>query len=193
MERSDFFKGLMKFWWIPLITGLAFIGFGAWLICDPSPSIKIMSYIFAGCIGALGIFNLIYGFCNSDSYGGYGWAMAGGIIEILLCFFLFYAPEISLEWVFTYGVAVYILFMAVYSFVESYMISRYHSGLFWLLLLFLLGSLVFSMIFILGSGAGVVGGGWVYLGIAFISYGIYRALFSCKMHKINQLMKNDAE
>ena len=188
MERSNYFFGLAKNWWIPLLTGLVFIGFGIWCLCDPSQSLPLMAYIFAGCIAAIGIFNILYGISNTDSNHGYGAAMAAGVIEILFGIFIFWIPGPALVWAFTYGVGIYIIFMSVYSFFDN-MMAKGSSSLFWFILLFLLASLVFSLIFILGPIGGAILG-WLYIGIAFICYGVYRVLLSCKLRQLNENLRN---
>ena len=189
MEKSNYFYGLTKLWWIPLITGLVFIGFGIWCLCDPSSSLPILAYIFAGCIGAIGIFNLIFGFSNAAANHGWGWAAAGGIVEILFAILLFFIPTPILTWVFVYGVGIYIIFMSIYSFCDSFMMSSYSSSLFWWILPFLLASLVFALIFILGPiGGSIIG--WLYIGISFICYGVFRLLLSFRIRKINQSFRN---
>lgn len=189
MERTNYFSGLTRLWWIPMLTGLAFIGFGVWCLCDPSQSLPILAYIFAGCIGLLGIFNLCYGLVNASRNNGWGWAMAGGIVEILFSIFLFFTPTPMLTWVFVYGVGIYIIFMAIYSFCESFMWSNYSSALTWVLFFFLIASLVFALIFILGPIGGAVLG-WLYIGISFICYGVYRILFSSRIYNINKQLKS---
>lgn len=192
MEKSNFIYGLTKFWWIPLLTGLVFIGFGAWILGDPTQSLPILAYIFAWTIGVLGVCNIIYGFCNADSYHGYGYSLAAGCIEVIFAFFIAWMPREVIGTVFAYGTGIYILFMSIYSFFESYASSRNtegNTGLFWLLVIFLLGSLFFSLWFILGP-AGLAITGWIYLGIAFCCYGVYRIIFAFNVRRINRNIRN---
>lgn len=189
MERSNFIYGLTKFWWIPLITGLAFIGFGVWCLCNPVESLKILAYIFAGALGAVGIFNLIFGFANITSSHGWGWAVACGIIEILCSIWLFFLPSPLLTSAFIFAMGIYIIFVSVNAIGESFMMSGYAS--FWLvwLMLLLFASIIFSCIFLAGP---IVGGiaVWLWIGISFICYGTFRVLFSLKIKRINNNFNN---
>ena len=185
MKTSNYLHGLTRFWWIPLLTGLIFIGFGVWCLCDPAPSLTILAYIFAGAIGAVGLFNLFYGLGNVSSTYGWGWSVAAGIVEILFSIFLFFIPSPVLTWVFVYGIGLYIIFMAVYSFFDGFMMSRESPAWVTFLILFLLASLVFAIIFICGPiGGGIIG--WLWIGISFICYGIFRVLISCKIRQLNK-------
>lgn len=189
MEKKNYFYGLNRLWWLPLISGLIFIGFGIWCLCDPAPSLTLLAYIFAGGLGAVGIFNVVYGLCNTGSYHGWGWALACGILEILVSIWLFFLPPEILTPAFIWGIGIYIIIMAIWAICESFMVSRYAS--FWggWLFLFLLVALFFACIFVLGPiGAGIAG--WLYIGISFISYGIYRVLFALKISRINRDFRN---
>lgn len=188
MERNNYFSGITRLWWLPLLSGLIFIGFGVWCLCDPSASLPILAYIFAGFIGLIGIFNLVYGLANVNNNSGWGWAMGGGIVEILFSILLFFIPTPVLTWVFVYGVGIYIIFMSIYSFCDSYAMSRYSSSLFWLLLVFLLASIVFALIFILGPIGGAIVG-WLWIGISFLCYGVFRILIACKIYNINKQLR----
>lgn len=185
MERSNYFYGLARLWWLPLLSGLVFLGFGVWCLCDPSQSFELLAYIFAGLIGAVGIFNLVYGLSNINSYHGWGWAVAGGIVEILFSIFLFFVPGSILAWVFGYGVGLYIIFMAIYSFFDGFMMSRFSSSWFACLLVVLLAALAFAFIFILSPiGPAVVG--WIWLGISFLCYGAYKIGLAFRIRQLNK-------
>ena len=185
MERTNYIQGLTRFWWVPLITGLIFIGFGIWCLCNPVSSLELMAYIFAGAVGAGGILSLIFGFTNISNNTGWGWSVACGIIEILCSIWLFFLPAPVLTTAFIFAVGLYIIFVSINGIGESLLLSTYAP--FWLigLLLLIFGAIIFACIFL---AAPIVGGiaVWIYIGISFICYGVYRVLYSAKIHKINQ-------
>lgn len=183
MKTNSNIYGPSRFWWIPIISGLIFIVFGILCLCSPAATLPVLAYVFAGCIGAVGIFNLFFGFFNTGSYHGWGFAAAAGVIEILFSIFLFFLPAATLTYVFTYGVGVYIIFMTVYSFFDGLMQGTKSFG-FWVILFFLLAALVFALIYILGPIGGAVLG-WLYIGISFICYGIYRIIFASRLHRLS--------
>lgn len=192
MEKTNYFYGMSRLWWIPLLTGLIFIGFGVWCLCDPAPSLSILAYIFAGLIGAVGVFNFIFGLCNVSSYHGWGWAVAAGVVEILFSIFLFFIPTAILTWIFVYGVGLYIIFMAIYSFFDSFMLARSSALYIFFTALFLIAALVFAFFFILSPGGvnNVSVLGWLWIGISFICYGIFRVMLSCKIRQLNNNLRN---
>lgn len=184
MENSKLFYKPTRFWWIPLLTGLVFIGFGIWCLCNPVSSLTIMAYIFAGGVGLVGLINLFYGFANIKNNHGWGWAVACGIIEILCSVWLFFLPSSWLTQGFIFCVGLYIIFVAINAISESFVMYSYSS--FWSVWLFLLllVSIGCACFFLAGPILGGVAV-WIYIGISFITYGIARALLALKLKKIN--------
>lgn len=185
MNQSNFIFKATRFWWLPLLTGLVFIGFGIWCLCNPVSSLTILAYIFAGAIGAVGLCNLIYGFANTSNNHGWGWAVACGIIEILFSIWLFFLPSNILTQAFIFCVGLYIVFVSINAISESFVLYNYSS--FWSVWLFLLllVSVVCACIFLAGPIVGAMAV-WIYIGISFITYGVFRVLLSLKIKKINK-------
>lgn len=184
MNTNDLFYRVTKFWWIPMLTGLIFIGFGIWCLCNPVSSLTLMAYIFAGGIGAVGIFNLIYGFANVRNNHGWGWAVACGIIEILVAIWLFFLPSPTLTQAFIFCVGLYIIFVSINAISESFVMYSYSS--FWSVWLFLLllVSIICACFFLAAPIMGAMAV-WIYIGVSFITYGVFRVLFSLKIKRIN--------
>lgn len=185
MDKSDLFYNPTRLWWVPFIGGLIFIGFGIWCICNPISSLTIMAYIFAGALGAVGIFNLIYGFVNVKSNHGWGWSVACGIIEILCSIWLFFLPSGLLTEALIFCSGLYIIFVSVNAISESFVMYSFSS--FWSVWLFLLllVAIVCACMFLVGPVMGA-SATWLYIGISFITYGVARCLFSLKLNRINK-------
>lgn len=205
MKTSDYYFGLNKYWWLPLVSGIIFIGLGVWCLCAPAYFLDIMAYVFAGAFGAVGLFNLFYGICNFNTNPGWGWAVAAGVVEILFCFFLFFIPESILAYVFVYGIGLYVIFMAIYSFFEYFMVARSNGFWFTLIILSCLAAIAFAITFMVGPGASELVGsvtaplagtivpaiiGWLWMGISFLCYGAYRVMLSCRMKAMNDDYRN---
>ncbi|MCH5232192.1 MAG: DUF308 domain-containing protein [Muribaculaceae bacterium] len=184
MDRTKYIYNNTRFWWIPLLTGLIFIGFGTWCLSNPSASLAIMAYIFAGAVGCVGIFNMILGFSNISNTHGWGWSVACGIVEILCAIWLFFLPSPSLTEAFIFCMGLYIIFVAINGISESFVMYSYSS--FWSVWMFLLlvVAIVCACIFLAGPVVGNIAE-WLYIGISFITYGAYRIMYSFKMKRIN--------
>ena len=167
-----------------MITGLIFIGFGIWCLCNPVESLTIMAYIFAGGLGAVGICNLIYGFANVKNNHGWGWSVASGIIEILIAIWLFFLPAPTLTQALIFCAGLYIIFVAVNAIAESFVIYSFSSlWSVWFFLL-LLVSVCCACMFLAAPIMGAMAV-WLYIGISFITYGVFRVLLSLKIKHIN--------
>lgn len=192
MERTKYYFGLTRMWWVPLITGLIFIGFGAWCLCDPAPSLEILAYIFAGAVGLIGIGNLIYGINSYNSNHGWGWSLASGCVELIFSIFMFFVPSVVLTYFFVYGVGLYIIFSSIYSFFGSVMIVKNSPAWVTFIVIFLLAAVISGIIVVLGPvGTGTIG--WLFIGISFCCYGVFRILLSAKIKELNNSLKNGNE
>lgn len=197
METTNSSSGLSRLWWLPCLSGLIFIGLGIWCLCAPVGFLDVMAYVFAGLFGAVGIFSLIYGICTYNTNPNWGWSVAAGVIEILFCFFLFFMSPAFLAYVFVYGVGLYVIFMAIYSFFEYFAVARRSGFWFFWSILFCLAAIAFAITFIVGPGASELVGsvtpaaiagaaapaviGWLWMGISFLSYGAYRIILACRL------------
>ena len=182
---ANSFPGLVtRYWWVPLLTGLLSIGIGIWCFCDPSESLSVLAYFFAACLCASGLLNLFYSLGNIR---GYGWisAMAIGLIEIICGGWMFFLPEPVLVTAFVYAVGIYLIFVTVSSISETCMLMSYSSAWIALLIGFLIATLIFAVIFLAGP---IVGGiaVWLYIGLSFVFYGIYRIILSTKIYRLNR-------
>lgn len=204
METSNYYSGINKLWWLPLVSGIIFLGLGVWCLCAPTDFLEIMAYVFAGAFGAVGIFSLIYGVCNYNTNPGWGWSVAAGVVEILFCFFLFFIPQAILAYVFVYGIGLYVIFMAIYSFFEYFMVARSNGFWFFWIIVLSLAAVAFAITFIVGPGASELVGsatalageigpaviGWLWMGISFLCYGAYRIILSTRMKALNDDYKS---
>lgn len=185
MKLTDIARGITRYWWIPLLTGLLSIGIGIWCLCSPDTSLPVLAYAFSICILAAGIFNLVFAFVNTGGLPGWGWALAYGIIEILCGVWLLTLPAGVMTTAFIYAIGIYLIFVAINSICEACMLNGYGSfGFGWILAL-LLVTIVCSVIFLAGPIAGGVAV-WLYIGISFITYGVYRIILSCGLKKFNK-------
>lgn len=191
MKLSDITRGITRYWWLPLLTGLLSIGIGIWCLCSPVTSLPVLAYAFSICILAAGLCNLIFAFVNTGGLPGWGWALAYGIIEILCGVWLLTLPAAVMTTAFIYAIGIYLVFVAVNSICEACMLNSYGSIWFGLILALLLATIVFSIIFLAGPVVGDVAV-WLYIGISFICFGIYRMVLSAGLRRINKAVTSRA-
>lgn len=187
MEKNFIFKGgITRFWWIPLITGLLSIAIGVWCLCSPVESLTVLAYFFAGAICVAGLFNLAFAYSNSDRFPGWGWSLGLGILEVVCGIWMIFLPQPLITTVFIYVVGIYLVFAAINAICDACTFYGYSSDWFGWIMAVLLLTLLFAVVFMAGPIAGGIAV-WIYIGISFITFGIYRLILSAKIRRINRL------
>lgn len=180
-------RGIRRFWWIPLITGLLSIGLGIWTLCCPAESLPVLAYGFAGVLTFAGILNLIYGIVSSNLMTGWGWTIAMGLLEIVAGVWLFWMPEGQLIASFIFIVGVWILVAAINSLAEACMLSALSPGWVVWMIVMLIITFVLAVMFLTNPLTGGVAV-WLWLGISFITFGVYRLILAGRLKTITRII-----
>lgn len=178
-------RGITKYWWIPMLTGVLSVIIGIWCLCNPISSLSVLANTFVVMICGAGFANIIFSISNSKVMPEWGWPLTLGIIELIVGIWLFCMPQATLVSSFIYAVGLYLIYATINAICESCSLYSYNFNWFGWLMALLLITLVFAVIFM----AGPIGGGiavWLWIGISFISFGLYRIFFSLKIHKFNK-------
>lgn len=185
MKELIFKGGLTRYWWVPMLTGIFAIVIGVWCLCSPGTSLPVLACVFAVLVTIAGVANICMAITARNVLPTWGWPLALGIIELLCGIWMFTLPTGVLTLTFIYVIGIYLVFVTINSIAETCVLSSYRPGMSGWLLCFLLITLVMTIIFLAGPIAGGVAV-WLYIGISFISFGIYRLMLSAKIHKINR-------
>lgn len=179
-------KGISRFWWIPLITGLLSIGLGIWTLLCPAESIPVLAYVFAGCMVFAGVLNVAYAFMASNLITGWGWSLALGLLEVLAGVWLFTLPEAQLAMTFVFVIGVWILVAAINSLAEACMMSALSPVWVTWMIVMLIITFVLAVMFLSSPLAGGIAV-WLWLGISFITFGVYRLILSARIKTVNRI------
>lgn len=175
-----------RYWWIPLLTGILAIGIGIWCLCDPTASLPVLAYTFAAIMIFAGCMNFSFAISSSRWYHGWGWSIALGILELICGVWLWCLPAPVLTVAFMYIIGIWILVAAINGISEACVLSSVSPlWIIWMILL-LVATIGFAIVFISNP---ILSGitEWIWLGISFITYGIYRIFFSFRMKKMGQI------
>lgn len=178
--------GITRWWWIPLITGVLCTGFGIWSLCSPQTSLPVFAYIFAGCLCAAGLLNIAYA-CFTSTFGAnWGWSLALGILDIVAGVWMFAMPAGELELTFLIVIGIWLLAAAINSVAESCMLSAVSPAWIAMMIVLLIVTLIFAVIFLSNP---IVGGvaAWLWLGLSLTLFGVYRIILSFKIKAINKV------
>ena len=176
--------GLKRLTWLPIVTGLIAIALGIWCLCDPTVSLEIFAYVFAGALCASGALNIVLGLTNAHIGWNWGWALAIGIVEILCGVWMFTLNNMLMTSVFMFVIGIWILVAAINALCESFMMSS--SSPFWTVfsILLLLATIVFAIIFMSNPISGGIAV-WLWIGLSLIFFGCYRLIFAFTIRKIS--------
>lgn len=178
--------GVPRLWYVPLITGLLSIGFGIWCLCSPSSSLPVFAYIFAAAIVVAGIANVGYAGFTSSFSRNWGWSLALGLLEIVGGTWLFFLPSPVLTDAFIFTIGILILVGAINSIAEACYLSSFSgAGVVWMILMLLI-TIIFAVIFLSNPIAGGVVV-WLWIGISLIAFGVFRIMLSMMLKRFTSL------
>lgn len=178
-------KAAARYWWLPVLTGLIAVCLGIWVLASPDASLSALAYTFAIIICAVGFLNVTFSLVSINSVTGWGWQLFTGIVEIVCGVWLLMLPEAQMTGAFIYGVGFYLIFLVLNSICET--VLYYGTSKVWLatLIAFIVCTLVLALIFLAGPLAGGIAV-WLYIGIAFITFGFYRMLIGIRIYQANK-------
>ncbi len=87
-------KSTIKNWWLFLVLGILLIAGGIMLAGDPVDAYIGLSIFASVWIFVSGVFSITFAVSNSQVLPGWGWYLAGGILEFLLGVLLMCFPGI---------------------------------------------------------------------------------------------------
>lgn len=97
--NSNFFENVasaVKYWYIPLITGLILVGVGLWTFTSPMESYVALSIIFSVSFLVSGLMESFFAISNRKTMKNWGWSLALGILTLIVGFLLIRDPEMSM-------------------------------------------------------------------------------------------------
>lgn len=180
------FKGISRYWWIPVLTGVLAIALGCWTLWSPSVPLEVMAYVFAACMLVAGALNLVYSIFSVGPASNWGWAMALGFLELIAGGWLLAMPAPALTVTFIFVVGIWILVVAINSLCEAFMLSSHSRDWSVWLIFALLLTLVLAIVFLSGPVAGGIAV-WLWLGLSLITFGVYRIILGLKIRKLNKM------
>jgi len=84
----------LKHCYLPLIAGILFIAFGAYIFTVPFAAYATLSIMFSFAFYISGFGDIFFATSNKDSLDGWGWYLVSGILTVLLGIYLMIYPGI---------------------------------------------------------------------------------------------------
>lgn len=175
-------KRTVKNWWIFLILGIFLVICGFWVMMTPVESYITLAIFFSVMVFANGIFDIAFSISNSKILKGWGWHLAGGILETLLGVILIIHPALTMN-ILPLMLGFWLMFGAVSIISGAFDLKSYKiNGWGWMLVLGII-LMVFSFMVI---GNPIFGSGTIVImtSIAIITYGISYITFGLHLKKV---------
>lgn len=179
----------LKNWYLPLITGILFIGMGIWVISTPISSFVALAWIFSLGFILSGIADIVYSLSNRKQLNSWGWYLALGIFTFLLGFHLLARPGLT-ALILCYYIGFWLFFRSVMHIASSIEIKDDgYKNWGWILTFGILG-MIFSFLLLWNPTlAGVFTSYW--LGFGLISFGILQIFLSMGLRRIKRKFKKN--
>jgi Uncharacterized conserved protein len=186
LQIIDSMKKAVKNWWVSLLVGILAIIMGIWCFTSPGASLAGMTYVFVFGFLIGGILDICFAVSNRNHMYGWGWELAGGILEILLGIMLLVLPTPFITGILVYMVGFWILFRSIWGIGESCQLQILGiKGWGWTLALSII-SLLFSFVYLLSPGFGKGIFVVALVGCSMLAYGIFRIVMAFKLRQIGK-------
>ena len=182
---ADFFKvvnSTVKHWYLPLIIGILFIVFGFYIFTVPLESYIALSAVFAISFVISGVLEIYFSVANRKELEGWGWYLAGGILDLVVGIILWTNPAVSMATL-PFFVAFVLLFKSAQGLgfaydLKNYGVMNWGNIAVWSVLGIILATiLLFNPVI---AGISIV----TFTGVAFILLGIQLISVSFSLKKV---------
>lgn len=189
---SQTLESTIKNWWISLLLGVLYLFAGFWVYRTPLESYITLSVVFSAFILVSGIFEVAFSISARKVMQGWGWYLAGGILDLIIGSLLVTHPGMTMV-VLPFFVGFWLLFRGILAIGISIDLNNLgFSNWGWLLAS---GTLILLFSFLLLANPIFVGLSIVYMtAFAFVFMGIFRIFLAFdlkKMKKYLYLAKED--
>jgi uncharacterized membrane protein HdeD (DUF308 family) len=177
-------KGIARNWYWGLVMGILFIAVGVWVFMTPVSSYAALSIFFAVTFLITGIMEISFAVSGRKYVQGWGWSLAGGIVDTLVGLLLVSTPTFTMTML-PFYVGFALLFRSSLAIGLSIDLSRLRVPDWgWLLFIGIVGViLAFIMIWNpVFAGLTIV----AYTAMAFLSIGIFQVYLSFRLKKLNK-------
>lgn len=182
MESLDkIFWGKTKYWWIVLLPGILLIPCGCWFLISPTIGYFTITTILLWILILTGVVQLIVAFNTSRHTPGWGWWIAGGIVDIFIGFMMLGNIGFS-AMILPYFFAFVFLYKGVANLVAA-ISSITHHHTWWLYLINGVLLLIMAALFFVSPFSAIIAIDFL-MGIAFVYWGVSLIFFAFDLRPI---------
>lgn len=173
-----------RYWWVPLLIGIAFILIGYWILRSPEESFEKITKFIGVIILVSGLIQLYFSIKDRRGIPGWGFLLAGDLFNIAVGLALLVNPSLLLKLI-TLFVGVWLIANSISVFIKAAEArkaqSRLYSWEFALgVFLMILAVIILWHPMLLGISIAV------WTGLAFIIMGIFRIMLTFRLRKLGK-------
>jgi len=184
---KDYLQQKLKNWWLLLLSGILFILLAVYIIRQPLASYVTLSVLFASAFLVSGIFETVYAVSSRKYDEGWGWALFGGIMQIVFGIFLISYPVLTVT-ILPVFVGSVILIRSVLSTFHAFSIKKAGiAGWGWVLFSAVIGFLFACMMIANPAFGGLTI--VLYTAISFLMLGIIQIVLSIRLRGMRNHLK----
>ena len=178
-------KNVIRFWYVPLLAGILFIGAGIWIMSTPVASFVGLAVVLSILLLLAGVSEVIFSIVNRKEMDNWGWTLVFGLINLFIGLQLVGHPLLSAEFLAFY-IGFLVLFRSIGGIGASIDLKKNGDAAWGILMFFGILGVIVSFILIRNpalAGFTVV----IWAGFAFVSGGITSIYYSLKLRQLHKL------
>ena len=187
----DELKQEVKNWWLSLILGILSIVVALSLMFSPFSGYAILSILFSISMLFSGLLEIAFAVSNRKTVSSWGWYLAGGIIDMILGFYLVAYPALSME-VIPFIIAFWLMFRGFSSIGYSMDLKRYGTKDWGWYIAFGIIAVICSLIILWQPAVGAIYAVYM-ISFAFLIIGFFRIMLSFELKNLHKRGKEHIE
>ena len=178
-------EALKRYWWVPVIRGIAGIVFGVIAFAYPGLALATLILLFGAWVLIDGVFRIVGATAGRASDPDWGFHLIIGILGIVVGVLTFRAPGITALALIIY-IAAWALMIGAAEIALAIKLRREIKGE-WFLILMGLASIIFAVLLLWNPGPGAVALLWLIASYAIV-FGILAIFFGFRLRSLRTLI-----
>ena len=174
----------VKNWWISLILGILYVIVAISLMFSPLSGYAVLSILFSVSVLFSGLLEISFAVSNRRRVSSWGWYLAGGIIDMILGFYLITYPMLSME-VITFIIAFWLMFRGFSSVGYAMDLKRYGTRDWGWYVAFGILAVICSLIILWQPAVGALYAVYM-ISFAFLIIGFFRIMLSFELKNLHK-------
>lgn len=181
----------VKNWWLSLILGILYVVVALSLMFSPFSGYAALGILFSIFMLFSGLLEISFAVSNRKTVSSWGWYLTGGIIDVILGFYLIAYPMLSME-VIPFIIAFWLMFRGFSLFGYSMDLKRYGTKDWGWYIAFGILAIICSLIILWQPAVGALYAVYM-ISFAFLIIGFFRIMLAFELKNLHKRRKEHIE